>query len=589
MSNNPLIAGVPTATGVPTADPLLDTRLGNYRIIRPLGMGGMGKVYFAQDETLKRPVALKVIHEQYRQREDYKVRLLDEASAIANLKHPNVVQIYTAGEQEGILFFAMELISGRNLKDLMMEAASEGEPVDFEAVILIGEGIAAALDFAHENGVIHRDVKPGNVLITHEPHVYLTDFGLALDVRDPLRQKGNGNDDGTAQYMSPEQIDPTVKIGPESDQYSFGILLFEMLTGAVPFDGGDQEEIYQKHLNNPPPKPRSLNSKLTPAIQEILLRALAKHPGDRFESCTALMRRLTRALQAAQETGLPQMALPAMPAGTRARRLPSENIPSDSKVRPDERTLPNPVVKTGGPGYSDKTRPREGTPYLPKRKPRDDRFFWLGLGAVGAVLIVLTLFIGISFLLNGNVLSSLPPPTSTILSSTAALTPTQSPPPTALPTQAPTGTVALVLLTPPLLPTSSPTVLTGDPFVLIYDDTSFNLLNLSDLPRNISLILFERLDLAGNPLETFSGERWALFNEIIRPATCMRIEITDAPFKTNPEECNNIFDAVRTTTSDSSSDFWTSRPNSSEFRVLWAGQEIKRCPIITHRCDLLIP
>lgn len=575
----------------PTTDPLLGTRLGNYRIIRSLGMGGMGKVYFAQDETLKRPVALKVIHEQYREREDYRARLMDEASAIANLKHPNIVQIYTAGDQEGILFFAMELISGRNLKDLMTEALAEGDAVDVEAVILIGKGIAEALDYAHAKGVIHRDVKPANVLITREPHVYLTDFGLALDVRDPLREMGF-SEGGTAQYMSPEQIDHTYDIGPESDQYSFGVLLYEMLTGTVPFDGNDAEEIFQKHLNNPPPKPLSLNSKLTPDIQDILLRALSKHPGGRFESCTALMRHLTRALEAARGADNTKMALPAMPAGTGTRRgLPpdsSEPNRNEKSVHPSERTQPRADVRV-----SENTRPREGVPPAPfKRKKRDDRVIWISVGALGAAFVVFAAWIGVSFLLRASALNAPPAPTNTLVPSPtpALVTPSATLSPAVAPTLTLVPTTETLLPSPTPLFSPTPTEITGDAFALLYDNTSFNLLNLSDHSRNITLLDFERLDLLDNPLETFSGQQWARFNDIIRPNTCMRIEISDAPLKTTPEECNNIFDAIRTTPLNGSSDFWTSRPGtSSEFRVLWAGQEIKRCLIFNHRCDLLIP
>jgi serine/threonine protein kinase len=573
------------------SDPLLGARLGNYRIIRPLGMGGMGKVYIAQDETLKRLVALKVIHEQFREHEEYRARLMDEASAIANLKHPNIVQIYTAGDHEGLLFFAMELISGRNLKDLMNEALAEGDAVDFEAVILIGNGIANALDYAHTKGVIHRDVKPANVLITREGHIYLTDFGLALDVHDPLRE-AEVREGGTAQYMSPEQIDQIYDIGPASDQYSLGVLLYEMLAGTVPFDGKDADEIFQKHLNNPPPKPLSLNTKLTPAIQEILLRALAKHPADRFQSCMDLMNHLTEALESAQKTGKTKMALPAMPSGTRTRHGLSapkaSTLPRPDKTsRAVDRTLPRPDVRV-----SENTRPRPGAPPAPpKRKRRDDRFFWIGVGALGSIVFGLLLWVGVTFFLNMPSLSLLasPTPSSTTTPSPSftPLSPTTTRTPTA--THPQTSTRTATLEPPTETPSPTPTILTGDAFVLIYDDTSFNLLNVSSNPRNISLIEFERLDLAGNSLASFSGEQWARFNEIIRPGTCMRIEIIDTLFITTPEECNNIFDAVRTTQLRSNADFWTTRVGSNEFRVLWAGVEIKRCQIFNRRCEIILP
>ena len=576
---------------MPSNDPLLDKQLGNYRIIRSLGMGGMGKVYFAQDETLKRPVALKVIHEQYRQREDYRARLLAEASAIANLKHPNIVQIYTAGEHGDILFFAMEMISGRNLKDLMTEAAAEGEPIDYDAVILIGDGLAAALDYAHSKGVIHRDVKPANVLITTEPHVYLTDFGLALDIRETLRdalhESDNGSDEGgTAQYMSPEQIDPDMEIGPASDQYSFGIMLYEMLTGTVPFEG-EPQDILNQHLYDPPPRPRSQNPKLTPAVEAVLLRALEKHPGDRFESCTALMHRLARALEAAKEASLPRMALPAMPAGTGARRGPlGDHTPSERGGRSAERTVPRSASKNG-----EKTRPYDRT--LPAHLPpkgRDDRLFWASVGAIGSVLIVLALIVSIGIWMNMNAASPPPMPTMTRQPSTSTST--------TIPTQTAqqvssisTTTATPTLPSPSPLPptTATPTPVTGDPFLLIYDDTSFNLLNLSEEPRNVTVLEFERLDFSGNPLESFSGQQWARFNDTLRPQTCMRIEISDIPFNTTPDECSNIFDAIRTTSLESISDFWTSRPGSSEFRVIWAGGEVKRCSILAHRCEIYLP
>ncbi|GAB4578205.1 MAG: serine/threonine-protein kinase [Anaerolineales bacterium] len=579
-----------------TADPLIETHLGNYRIVRPLGMGGMGKVYFAQDETLKRPVALKVIHEQYRTHEAYRARLLAEASAIANLKHPNIVQIYSAGEHEGILYFAMEVIGGRNLKELMGENLINGQPVNFEGVIHIGTAIAAALDYAHERGVIHRDVKPANILITPDHHVYLTDFGLALDLRET--ERGFHTDGGTPQYMSPEQIDHAYPVGPASDQYSLAVVLFEIFTGTVPFDGEDAEAIYQQHLNNPPPRPLSLNRHLTPDIQEILLRALSKHPADRFENCTTFMRYLTAALSdAPQEASTPRLIpLPAFPAGTLAKHgllppKPAHDPRPEKKPRPNDLPLSDSRV-------TEITRPRSSFPPpkpKPQPTPRKEQLFWTGLGAVGMVVILVGAFLLYQFVSTSPMFGFGTPPTETLTPSPTSPPPTATfpviLPPTLTATSVPPSPTPIPP-SPTLVPatlTPSPTQPTGDLFILLYDDTSFNLLNLSTRSRNISLLEFERLDFFGTVMETFSGLQWARFNAIIRPETCMRIKISNAPFLTNPEECNNIFDAEITIAPNNESDFWTSRTDSSEFRVLWSGTELKRCSILIHRCEIFIP
>lgn len=597
-----------------SSDPLLNATLGTYRILRPLGMGGMGKVYLAQDETLKRFVALKVIHEQYRDRQDYRARLMGEATAIANLSHPNIVHVYTAGEQDGILYFAMEMITGRNLKALLDENLIASGSVNIDAVIQIGTAIAAALDYAHERGVIHRDVKPGNVIITKEHHVYLTDFGLALDVRD--QQDGQdaqaaseeASDDaarptaqtapsvysaeaGTPQYMSPEQIDHVYPVGAASDQYALGVMMFEMLTGMLPFEGDDVEAIYQKHLNNLPPNAIALNRKLTSEIQDILLRALSKHPADRYESCAAFMRQLTRAWKTAQERQTPQQtALPALPAGTRAKHglAPvSRDSRPEPKPRATDHTIPVPDTRV-----TENTRPSPAP--LPASRSKfhpsttaDDRLVWLGAGAIGMVIVLLVLFLGYRVLAESNALSFFPAPTPTltpspvILPSATATFPSIAPP-TATATLPPT-------LTPTLTFTPSPTEIPGDPFILLYDDNSFSLFNFSAKARTISLLKFERLDFAGEVLETFSGSQWARFNNIIRPNTCMRVKLSTANNLIAPEECRNTFDAEITISPRNNADFWTIRSDSSEFRVLWSDVEIKRCSTIARRCEIQIP
>lgn len=305
---------------------LIGKRLGNYKIQRLLGSGGMGQVFLAYDVRLQRPVALKVLDNANGNQSQAVERLIAEARLVASWRHENVTQIYYADEQDGYFYFAMEYIEGQDLGHLLEQYAADGELVAQKDVIMISRSIANALDYAHKRGVVHRDVKPANVLIDREGRVFLSDFGLAGDGQV---QVGQGVF-GTAHYMSPEQVRDPKMVGPQSDIYSFGVLLYELLTGVVPFDDPSPQVVALKQLNQDPPRPRAINPNLSATIETILLRSLDKDPRQRYSSAPGLVEALEQAMR--QFTGV--STLPPLPPPPAAAGIPGKPLsPSTRSVR----------------------------------------------------------------------------------------------------------------------------------------------------------------------------------------------------------------------------------------------------------------
>ncbi len=275
-----------------STDPLIGQQLGNFRIDRLIGRGGMASVYYGWDVKLERPVAVKVIDARYRDNPDYATRFVREARAVATWRHDNVVQIYYADEQDELYYFAMEFIDGLDLGQLLSDYAAQEELMPHQDVLGLGRAIASALDYAHEQGIIHRDVKPANVIVDKEGRVVLTDFGLALDV-----QIGTlGEVFGSPNYIAPEQARSSADVVPQSDLYSLGVILYEMLTGQVPFDDPSSTSVALQHMTQPPPLPRELNPQLSPPVESVLLKALAKEPEERYQTGAELLDALERAL-----------------------------------------------------------------------------------------------------------------------------------------------------------------------------------------------------------------------------------------------------------------------------------------------------
>jgi len=274
-------------------DPLTGRQLANFRIEHLIGQGGMAQVYYGWDVKLERPVAVKVIDARYRDNPIYAERFVREAQSVAAWRHENIVQVYYADDQDGLYYFVMEYIEGLDLRELLFQYAAESELMPHDDVLRIVHAIANALDYAHQKGVIHRDVKPSNVMVAGDGRVVLTDFGLALDV-----QEGSlGQVFGTSHYISPEQARSSADAVPQSDLYSLGVILYEMLVGVVPFDDPSPASVAVQHLTQPPPPPREINPNLGQETEVVLLKVLSKSPEERYQTGGGVMDALEKALQ----------------------------------------------------------------------------------------------------------------------------------------------------------------------------------------------------------------------------------------------------------------------------------------------------
>src|SRR6476659_6242010 len=235
----------------------------------------MADVYLAQDESLHRRVAIKILADRYTRDPGFVERFRREATAAAGLSHPNIVSIYDRGEADGAYYIAMEYIEGPTLKEEITSRAPlpEAEAVGYAQQVL------QALEFAHRRGVIHRDIKPHNMMLTPDGLLKVTDFGIAR-ATNQAEMTEVGSIVGTAQYLSPEQARGQT-VGPQSDLYSMGTVLYEMLTGELPFTGDGAVDIAMKQVSDQPPSLRSRNRLVTPELEQVVMRALAKDPALR--------------------------------------------------------------------------------------------------------------------------------------------------------------------------------------------------------------------------------------------------------------------------------------------------------------------
>ncbi|MCU1677368.1 MAG: pknB, partial [Frankiales bacterium] len=280
-------------TGRPAEGTIID---GRYRVLNRLGSGGMADVYCAEDLQLGRKVALKLLYRRFAEDAEFVERFRREASSAAGLQHPNVVGVYDRGEEDGMQYIAMEYLDGRTLKDIVR---TEGPLAPGRAVDLV-EQVLRAARFAHKRGIIHRDLKPHNVIVDSEDRAKVTDFGIALAGASDMTQTGSIM--GTAQYLSPEQAQGQ-PVDARSDLYSVGIMLYELLTGRVPFDGDSAVSIALKQVSAVPVPPSQLNPAVSPALEHAVLRALAKDPKYRPADAEAFIQELDAA-----RTGLSAVA-----------------------------------------------------------------------------------------------------------------------------------------------------------------------------------------------------------------------------------------------------------------------------------------
>ena len=451
---------------------LIGQHLGRYLVQEEIGRGGMARVYRAFDTSLKRTIALKVMAPHLALDPEFERRFEREAITVANLRHPNIVTVYDIGEANGLRYIAMEYVRGRTLHAIIRERGALGLAI---AISIIAP-VADALDYAHTQGAVHRDVKPHNILIDIEGRVLLTDFGIA-QAPDGERLTRTGIFMGTPEYISPEQASAQ-RVDGRSDLYSLAVVTYEIITGVVPFSGATPQLI-MAHVQSPPPPPSSIAPREPPELDLVLARALAKRPAQRFGSGAAfvealqIVARRNNVAPASQQ----EVADLALPRAVPQRTALSSATVNGPAVRPvsgradqvvslqgDQTPIGAPLRRPPLRSTQERSASAKASLHsLPEQ--RDIR--WSIVAPVGAGVIVVAL---IAALFGAGVFGAsgqaqpAPPLVTVMLTETPPLPPTwtPAPSPTFTPTPAPTDTPTPIPPTP-VPPTQAPVFMPPPP------------------------------------------------------------------------------------------------------------------------------
>lgn len=621
-----------------SGDPLIGKKLGDYEIRSVLGQGGMARVYLGHDSVLQRDAAVKVVDPYFvrdDEREEYRDRFLREARAIARLHHPHIVGVYQFGQAEDIYYMAQVFIEGRDLRYILKEHVASNTHMAYSDILRIVTDVADALDYAHREGVIHRDVKPSNIMVTSDGHAVLTDFGLVLNVPEGTI----GTTFGSVHYIAPEQAESSRMAVPQSDLYALGIVLYEMLSGRVPFDDASIMSVALKQLNEAPPPPSTFNPALSSAVEAVVLRALAKDPSRRYQTGTELVAALERALGMTDDD---EITRPLMLPLSKAVPLPGAPLPAWTEAGPNEHTLhadtsttpvpPPPGILTESTTHAPPASASQASP--PKAAPASSTprsRTWLYVAA-GLVAIVLVVAAGAALVsgLGGDAPVQAASPTNEATGTIAAAaqeptaTATREPAPSATHTTAPsaTSTVTAIVAAASTRATSTPRATATDaptststrrpaatsavatPTVaaqevallpspaadsgavrLVYDAQSLTLLNVSAEEVDVSGLVFTQTRAEGNPL-IFRSSSW---NTGSAPTThlpagdCYQVWTNEDTLLEPAEGCG-----VRHAWSQVSFPrwFWISDAADAVFSVARDGVVLAECRVDAGVCDL---
>ncbi|MFW5940387.1 MAG: protein kinase domain-containing protein [Chloroflexota bacterium] len=318
---------------------------GRYKLLERSGSGGMATVYKAQDLMLRRLVAVKILHESLTGDEEFLRRFQREAHAAANLSHPNIVTVHDIGQDEHRHFIVMEYINGRTLKELIREQVSEmGAPLSVARTLELGVQICAGIGYAHRAGLVHCDVKPQNVLVTRDDRVKVADFGIARAMSQASLQTASMLW-GTPHYFAPEQA-AGEQATPASDVYAIGIILFEMLSGRLPFEADTLPALALKHMHESPPLLTSLNPSVPVQLEQIVNKVLSKEPAGRYRTAGQLQRILRSYQQSSQEDTGPILPIQSRQQDEEPRPVSPPVAPPEQKTQVFERRVSRPTARS---------------------------------------------------------------------------------------------------------------------------------------------------------------------------------------------------------------------------------------------------
>jgi serine/threonine protein kinase len=619
-------------------DPIIGKKLGDYIIVDVLGQGGMARVYRGLDKKLNRYAAVKVIDATTNpDQEEYRSRFVLEARAIARLSHPNIVGIYQFDQVGTTYYMAMSFIEGRDLRWVLKNHLKNNTRMSYPEVLRIIQDIASALDYSHIQGVIHRDIKPSNIMVMENGHAILTDFGLALSVPEGTI----GNTFGSAHYIAPEQAVSSAHAVPQSDLYSLGVVIYEMLTGRVPFNDASAMSVALKHLNEEPPLPSRYNPNISSAIEQVVMKSLSKDVGKRYATGAELARALEFAFKqgdmADEDTSVAKVAalpgweeLPSKASKLNASKgsgsgLPSITAPDTGSLLDDTPTVTD--SKASRPIRANVKGNPPPPPMLGQDQPRRASNRGLIIGGVALVAVIAIIAI-VALLAGGNKNNAGADQTSTaaaqaalagtqtvvvtsatVAASTEAITseptaatteqattaPTADSVTAAVPTTGATEIAAVATTAPATEPTTPAPTLSETPtptsipeslgpVLLHYDAKSLVLLNRSDQTIDVSSLTFARVGSNAQPFETRSWEGGPRPTRSLPAKNCFQVWPNDQIGVLDPPDYCQKRQAWSAIAPQRA--FWVSTSNDPQaaFEVRRGSQVLATCTIKAGEC-----
>jgi hypothetical protein len=530
-------------SGPEKPDTLIGVRLGDYKVLRLIGRGGMARVYEGYDENLDRRAAIKVMEAQPSDTgEDISPRFFREARAVAKLDHPNIVTVYQFGEAGGYYYLAMKLIEGKTLLTNLKALRKRRRFIEAPRILHILSQVASAIDYAHTQGVIHRDIKPSNIMLAEDDKATLMDFGLTMQLGGDSTL---GTAFGTPRYIAPEQAISSHRAVSQSDIYSLGVVLYEMVTGQTPFEGDSPMSLALSHITSTPPLPRSLRPDLPEYAQAVILKALEKRPENRWQTAGEMVEALRKAYRGINpgvvlsHEGLDGPDLPSTLQAATAARKRADAAPA---------TLPltsglEAQARGGGAAPTagvERTRYMGGRARQTQPVARRRRFPWLVIPTMLVILLV------------GSVVILGARPADEVQFNT------------------------------------SPTALPGPHLRLIYWADNFAIFNTSDRPVSILNLSFQ---LEESPRAFALSEQSELKGkDFLEPGQCLLL-VVDRPGNTRtlvPEVCP-LLRSRRLTGIRDAERFWVGSGSRDVFIVRQGNTEVQTCSAKLNTCEFTLP